>query len=217
MALVVDVVSDFVCPWCFLGRRRLKAALASLRAERPGLAVQVNWLPYFLNPGTPVAGEPYRPFLEAKFGGRAAVDRLLADVSQAASDELSFDFERIALRPNTLRAHRLCYRAQSLGYRSDRVDALVEAIFVAYFQQGRDIGSIETLADIAAECGDRREAVVEYLSGPSDEQAVRKMASQVQKQGVTGVPFFIIDRRIAVSGAQTATAMGAALRQILSD
>lgn len=217
MALVVDVVSDFVCPWCFLGRTRLKAALDGLRAERPGLAVQVNWLPYFLNPATPASGEPYRPFLEAKFGGSSAVDRLFADVREAAGDELSFDFERIALRPNTLRAHRLCYRAQATGFRSERVDALVEAIFVAYFQQGRDIGDLETLADIAAACGDKREAVVEYLSGPGDEQAVRKMASQVQKQGVSGVPFFIIDRRIAVSGAQTPTALGAALRQVLPD
>lgn len=217
MALVVDVVSDFVCPWCFLGRRRLSAALASLRAERPGLSVQVNWLPYFLNPGTPVTGEPYRPFLETKFGSRAAVDRLFADVREAAGSELSFDFERIALRPNTLRAHRLCYRAQSAGYRPERVDALVEAIFGAYFQQGRDIGDIETLADIAAGCGDRREAVVAYLSGPDDEQSVRKMAAQVHKQGVSGVPFFIFDRSIAVSGAQSATALGAALRQVLPD
>jgi predicted DsbA family dithiol-disulfide isomerase len=215
MALRVDVVSDFVCPWCFLGRRRLGAALAILRAERPGLALQVNWLPYFLTPGTPVAGRPYRPFLETKFGGPAAVDRLFADIREAAGDELSFEFERIAVRPNTLRAHRLCYRAQSSGYRPDRVDALVEAIFVAYFQQGRDIGDIETLADIAVECGDRREAVVEYLSGPQDEQSVRKMAAQVHEQGVSGVPFFIFDRRIAVSGAQSATALGAALRQVL--
>ena len=217
MALVVDVVSDFVCPWCFLGRTRLKAALAGLRAERPGLAVQVNWLPYFLNPATPASGEPYRPFLEAKFGGPAAVDRLFADVRSAAGDELSFDFERIALRPNTLRAHRLCYRAQATGFRSEPVEALVEAIFVAYFQQGRDIGDIETLADIAAACGDKREAVVEYLSGPGDEQAVRKMAIQVQKQGVNSVPCFIFNRRIAVPGAQTPTVLGAALRQALSD
>ncbi len=217
MALVVDVVSDFVCPWCFLGRARLKAALDGLRAERPGLAVQANWLPYFLNPATPASGEPYRPFLEAKFGGPTAVDRFLADVREAASGEVSFDFERIVLRPNTLRAHRLCYRAQATGFRAERVDALVEAIFVAHFQQGRDIGDIETLADIAAACGDKRDAVVEYLSSPGDEQAVRKMASQVQKQGVNGVPFFIIDRRIAVSGAQKSTAIGAALRQVLPD
>jgi predicted DsbA family dithiol-disulfide isomerase len=215
MTLDIDVVSDFVCPWCRLGRARLERAVADFLAARPGRRIRINWLPYFLNPDTPVAGEAYRPFLERKFGSARAVDALFARVREAAEpDGVHFAFDAIQVRPNTLRAHRLIYRAQSRGATPERVQALVGAAFEAYFVGGRDIGDVDTLADIAAACGERRERIVEYLAGEEDAPAVRRIAGQLGRQGVEGVPFFIFNRSLAVSGAQSAAALGAALEQV---
>lgn len=218
MALDIDVVSDFVCPWCFLGKVRLEQALAGFARSHPEHEVRVNWLPYFLNPDTPPQGEPYRAFLENKFGGRHKADAVLARVAEAARpDGLSYAFERIATRPNTLGAHRLAYRVQSLGFTQPQVQQLVNRLFAAHFQEGRDIGDSEVLADIAADCGDRREAVLDYLAGDGGAAAVKRMAGQVQQQGIEGVPFFIFNRRLAVSGAQSVANLGAAMLQALED
>lgn len=214
MLIDIDVVSDFVCPWCFVGKTRLAAAIAQFMDDHPGDTVRINWLPFFLNPDTPPAGEPYRPFLERKFGSVRAVDELFARIREAsAEDGPRFEFEDIKVRPNTLLAHRLVYRAQSQGMRPERVRALVDALFEGYFQKGLDIGDVDTLAAIAAACGDRKEAVSEYLSGSDDAASVRRMAGQLSRQGVEGVPFFIFNRSLAVSGAQPVAVLGAALAQ----
>jgi predicted DsbA family dithiol-disulfide isomerase len=217
MILDIDFVSDFVCPWCFLGRMRLVRAVEQVGAQRPDLTLRVNWLPFFLNPDTPAGGEPYRPFLEAKFGGAREADAVQARVAEAgALDGVHFAFERIALRPNTLKAHRLSYRAQSLGYTGAQVSALGEALFAAHFQEGRNIGDDATLAAIAAAtCGDRKEDVIAYLESGQDEATVKRMAVQIQKQGINGVPFFIVNRKLTVSGAQTPAVLGAAILQAI--
>lgn len=215
MPLNIDIVSDFVCPWCFIGKARLQGALDDLRAQRPELDVRINWLPYFLNPDTPPAGEPYRAFLEAKFGGAKQVDAMHARVAEAGAPDVSFAFERMTIRPNTLRAHRLMYRAQAQGRRQTQIAALADALFAAHFLEGRNIGDIDTLADIATACGDKADAVRAYLESDADTAVVQRMAAQVQQQGVTGVPFFILNRKLAVSGAQSVAAMGAALLQAL--
>lgn len=218
MILNIDLVSDFVCPWCFLGKLRLARALAQVNETRPHLRPQINWLPFFLNPDTPAAGVPYRPFLEAKFGGARGADEALARVAEAAApDGLVYAFERIRTRPNTLHAHRLTYRAQSLGQPPERIADLVDALFAAHFQHGRDIGDIETLTDIAVAAGDRREAVQDYLASERDLTTVKRLAAGLLKQGVSGVPFFILNRRLAVSGAQSAAALGAAILQSLQE
>lgn len=215
MHIDINVISDFVCPWCFLGRERLMRAVAEYREAHPGHRVSIHWLPYFLNADTPEDGEPYRPFLERKFGGARAVDALFERVRAAARpDGVEFAFEKIAVRVNTLRAHRLVYRAQARGMAPERVQALVEALFRAYFQQGLDIGDVDTLAGIVAASGGRREEAIEYLAGDEDAAAVRRMAGELSRQGVEGVPFFILNRSLAVSGAQSVTAFGAALRQV---
>ena len=114
MKLTVDVVSDVVCPWCFIGKRHLDAALELWREEQPACEVTVHWRPFFLNPDTPEAGEPYRPFLEKKFGGPEQVEELWQRVSAAGrSAGIAFAFEKIELRANTLNAHRLIHYAQS--------------------------------------------------------------------------------------------------------
>lgn len=215
MQIDINVVSDFVCPWCFIGKDRLMRAVAQFSEAYPEHAVRIHWLPYFLNGYTPANGEPYRPFLEKKFGSARAVDALFAKLRDAATpDGLKFAFEDIQLRPNTVRAHRLIYRAQSRGARPERVQALVSGLFEAYFQQGKDIGDVEVLADIAAAAGERREVILEYLNSPEDAEAVRRMAGQLASQGVEGVPFFILNRSLAVSGAQSLAALGAAIRQV---
>lgn len=114
--LRIDVVSDVVCPWCFIGKRHLDVALAGWRQNHPEVPVAITWQPYFLNPDTPEHGEPYRPFLERKFGGALAVDELQARVAAAGRRAgVEFAFDKIALRANTLRAHRLLHHAQALA------------------------------------------------------------------------------------------------------
>lgn len=214
MNVAIDIVSDLVCPWCFIGKRRLAQALARVREKHPAARFQLNWLPYFLDPDTPPEGVPYRAFMEARFGGATAVAKAqLAVVEAGAESGVDFDFGAIALRPNTLRAHRLIYRAQSIGHRPEAVDALVDRLFVARFQRGEDIGDIATLAAIAAECGDDAATVTAYLESGEGVREVRALVDKVRGLGVSGVPFFIVQRRLAVSGAQTAEVLAAAILQ----
>jgi len=216
MNVAIDIVSDFVCPWCYIGKARLAAATQLVLEQHPQTSFQFNWLPYFLNPDTPLAGEPYRVFLEAKFGGAKAVDRLHAKVADAGRDDgVQFDFERIAKRPNTLRAHRLVYRAQSLGHRPAEIEALVARLFSAHFQRGEDIGDVATLAAIAAECGDVKDVVAAYLASDEDAKKLKSLAGKVGKLAVDGVPFFIIQRRLTISGAQTSVLLAAAILQTM--
>ena len=216
MNIAIDIVSDLVCPWCFIGKHRLMQAIALVKARHPKVRFQINWLPYFLNPDTPPQGEPYRAFLEAKFGGATQVARLQLDVADAGREAgVLFDFERIVTRPNTLRAHRLVYRAQSTGHRPAEIEALVERLFVGYFQRGEDIGDIATLAEIAAECGDRKDAVIAYLESNEGGPQVRSLVGKVGGLGVGSVPFYIIQRRLTVSGAQTGEVLAAAIMQAM--
>ena len=216
MNFAIDVASDFVCPWCFIGKSRLKSAVAEVQAKHPEVRFQFNWLPYFLDPNTPAAGESYRAYLEAKFGGAKQVDQIQMSVADAGRDDgVEFNFERIATRPNTLRAHRLVYRAQSTGHPPAEIEALVDRLFVAHFQRGEDIGNIATLAEIAAECGDRKDGVMAYLESKEGESQVKSLAKKVGGLGVRGVPHFILQRRLAVSGAQSATVLAAAIMQAM--
>ena len=212
MNVTIDIVSDLVCPWCFIGKHRLARAIALVESRDAATHFQFNWLPYFLNPNMPQEGEPYRAFLEAKFGGKAPVDQLQSDVAAAGRDAgVDFNFTSILTRPNTLRAHRLIYRAQSIGHRPATIAALVERLFVAHFQRGEDIGDVAMLADIAAECGDIKRDVADYLARSDGEQQVRSLADKVSALGVSGVPFFIIQRSLSVAGAQSPEVLAAAI------
>jgi predicted DsbA family dithiol-disulfide isomerase len=215
LSLSIDLVSDFVCPWCFIGWRRLQRALEHVQAQRPEVDVQVHLLPFFLNPDTPPAGESYRDFLIGKFGSAQKVEALHAQVREAGAPDVTFEFERIQVRPLTLHAHRLTYRAQALGATPAQLAALAEGIFSAHFQQGRNIGDVEVLADIATAAGDDRDAVLAYLNSDEHVTNVQRMAQQISTQGVTGVPFFILNRKLAVSGAQSVAVLGAACLQAL--
>ena len=210
--LAIDIVSDVVCPWCFIGKRRLEDALRRLRAERPDVAPTIRWLPYFLNPDTPDSGEPYRPFLERKFGGPEKLAQLLAQIAAAGRTAgIEFAFERIEVRANTLRAHRLIHRAQEKGH----ADALVERLFAAQFLQGENVGDAAVLARLAGECGDDETAALAYLRSKADAGAVRAQVERAQRMGVTGVPFFIFAGRYGIGGAQPPEVLLDALRRTL--
>lgn len=216
MNVAIEIVSDFVCPWCFIGKTHLAAATLLVRENHPQTRFQFNWLPYFLNPGTPPAGEPYRAFLETKFGGARQVAKLHETITDAGREAgIEFDFARIATRPNTLRAHRLIYRAQSLGHRPADIEALVDALFRAHFQRGEDIGNVATLAAIAAKCGDRKADVTAYLESDADVKKIRSLAGKVGGLGIDSVPYFILQRRLTVAGAQTAVVLAAAIMQAM--
>jgi len=208
--LKIDIVSDVVCPWCFIGKRRMEAALRGLRAERPDVAPTLRWLPYFLNPDTPEAGEPYRPFLEKKFGGPEKLAQIWTHIAEAGRTAgIEFAFERIEVRANTLRAHRLIHRAQKAGH----ADALVERLFAAHFLNGENIGDAGVLARLAGECGEDESAALAYLHSGEDAAEVRAQAVRGQRMGITGVPFFILDGRLGIGGAQPPEVLLDALRQ----
>jgi len=210
--LTIDIVSDVVCPWCFIGKRRLEAALRELKQERPEVVPRIRWLPFFLNPDTPEAGEPYRPFLEKKFGGPEKLAQIWAQVSEAGRTAgIAFAFERIEKRANTLKAHRLIHRAQEKG----NADALVERLFAAQFLEGQQVGDATVLARLAAECGEDEAETLAYLRGDEDAAEVRAQAERAQQMGITGVPFFILAGRQGVGGAQPPELLLAALRQTL--
>ena len=222
MILAIDMVSDVVCPWCFIGKRNLDAALEAWRAEQPDCEVTVQWRPFFLNPDTPEAGEPYRPFLEKKFGGPDKLAEIWQQVGAAGRKAgIEFAFEKIELRANTLNAHRLIDLAQriaSSGIHSDgggsaAVAALVEALFAAQFLDGRHVGDRAILAKIAAGCGFDAAAVKAYLDTDEDAEAVKADADQSRRMGINGVPFFVFNQKLAASGAQPPEALLDVMRQ----
>jgi predicted DsbA family dithiol-disulfide isomerase len=192
--LAIDVVSDVVCPWCFIGKRRLERAIAS--GEVPAT---IRWHPYQLDPTIPPAGKSRRDYLVAKFGSEDRIRQLHRNIEAVgAAEGISFAFDRIAVSPNTLDAHRLIRWADA----ANAADAVVEALFRAYFLEGRDIGDRAVLAEIAATCGMARDDVAQRLASDEDAGAVRVAVQAAQQLGVTGVPTFILAGRYAVVGAQ---------------
>jgi predicted DsbA family dithiol-disulfide isomerase len=196
--LLIDLISDVVCPWCYIGKRKLEAALEELRRAEPGLEARVRWHPFQLNPDLPAAGVPRRDYLAAKFGSAAHAEKIYARV-RAAGEEvgIAFAFERISLQPNTLDAHRLIAWAQQRGEAS----ALAEAIFRRYFIEGGFIGAREELAASAAAVGLPAEEAREMLASDVLTAEVEAEDREAREAGVTGVPFFIFNGRTAVVGA----------------
>jgi predicted DsbA family dithiol-disulfide isomerase len=208
-APVIDVVSDVVCPWCYIGKRHLEAALATL--DQGGLPRPVvRWHPYELNPGLPAEGVDRREYLERKFGGPARAAQVYERVRRAGTQAgIAFDFERIERQPNTRDAHRLVAWAQGHG----DADALVERLFRAYFVEGRFVGAHETLAEIAHEAGLDADAAYAFLSGTTGVAEIADAEERAASLGITGVPFFIVDGRYGLSGAQPAETIVEALRR----
>jgi predicted DsbA family dithiol-disulfide isomerase len=191
----IDIVSDVICPWCYIGKKRLERALAT----RPELGATLSWRAFQLNPEMPAEGMERRAYVAAKFGGAAQAARIYSNVARAgAGEDIPFAFDRIRRTPNTVNAHRLIRFATRKG----GADAIVEGLFHAYFVEGRDIGEIATLAAIAEENGlDRGEAAL-YLEthGGRDETLAEDRGAR--RLGINAVPCFIIEGGYAISGAQ---------------
>jgi predicted DsbA family dithiol-disulfide isomerase len=203
----LDVVSDVICPWCYIGKRRMERALEQLRGE---FEVEVNWLPFQLNPDMPAEGVPRAEYRRAKFGSIEKSQALDARVAgEARGEGLEFAFERMQRTPNTFLAHRLIDLAQRAG----RGEAVVEALFRAYFIEARDTGDREVLMALAEAAGLAR---AEVEAAMADEAGAQRLAGEergMRDLGISGVPFFIIDRRFGVSGAQPPEALVDAVRQ----
>lgn len=214
--LTIEIVSDIVCPWCFIGTRRLTAAFALIRQERPDFACRTFWRPFFLNPDTPPEGEPYLPFLIAKFGSRDKVEEIFARVRDAGAPYgLSYAFEKIALRANTLQAHLLLHWAQTVNPDQARIDALVERLFSAQFQRGEHVGDRNVLAACAAECGYDLRTVGDYLASDRDADIVRQRVAEVQQMGISMVPTFILPGHEVIVGAEDPAILAAGIRRAL--
>lgn len=213
LKLTIDIVADIVCPWCFIGKRRLETATALVRKELPDFRHETRWRPFFLNPDTPPEGETYLPFLIKKFGSQAQVDALFERVRAAGRPYgIEYAFEKIQVRANTLQAHRLLFWAQQLG----NVDALIERLFVAQFQRGESVCDQATLCRIAGECGYAVDEVAAYLSSDADLDAVREDERDIRAMGIRMVPTFILDDGQVIVGAEDPGILAAAIRQRLA-
>ncbi|RKF17152.1 DsbA family oxidoreductase [Roseovarius spongiae] len=191
----LDIISDPICPWCYIGKTLLDAALE----QRPDHPFTIEWHPFQLNPDMPVEGMDRRAYLEAKFGGREGAVRAYAPVLARATDAgLNLDFEAMERTPNTLDAHRLLHWAGIEGAQ----DPVAMALFAAYFEQGRDIGDAEVLADIADHVGMDAAIVQKLLASDADRDAILAREAQFREMGITSVPTFIVNGKHAVPGCQ---------------
>lgn len=214
----IEIVADVVCPWCFIGTRRLAAAVELVRKEMPDFQYRKLWLPFFLNPDTPPEGEPYLPFLERKFGGREKVEQLWARIREAGRAwGIDYAFEKIQYRANTLKAHRLIHRAQTVDPDPAQIDALIERLYSAQFQRGEHIGDIDVLTACAAECGYDAAAIRAYLASNADEDVVKQKAAEVQALGINQVPTFILPDRQIIVGAEDPAILADGIRKALAN
>jgi len=202
MKLAIDIVSDVICPWCFIGKRRFEKALVLLQ---PGTETEAHWRPFELNPDMPAEGIDRRLYRTRKFGSWERSQALDAQVRKAgAAEGIHFAFDRMERTPNTFDAHRLIWLAGQQGAQ----DAVVEALFRAYFLDARDIGDREVLTQVASAAGLN---AADFLESGHGRQEVRAEESWARQQGIQGVPFFRIDGGAeTISGAQPPEAMAAA-------
>ena len=205
----IDVISDTVCPWCYIGKRRLESALRL----RPQMSFEIRWRPFQLNPSMPVEGVDRKTHLEHKFGSLEKLKPAQLALEEAGRAEgINFAFDKIARTPNTLNSHRLIRWAHSLGIQ----DEIVEGLFHAYFVEGRDIGQTKVLAEIGDVVGMDGELVEELLNSDADIESVTQQDTMARKFGVQGVPSFLLGGKTLIMGAQDAEALASMIDQVVS-
>ena len=206
----IDVISDIVCPWCYVGKRRLQRAIDLM----PEFDVEVRWRPFRLDSTIPVEGIKREDYLTKKFGSLEAAAPMYAQLTQMGPDEgIAFNFDRITRSPNTINAHRLIKWAAEEGL----ADEMVEGLFVAYFSEGLDIGDTATLSRLAGEAGMAPDSVGERLATEEDREETIAEVENATRIGVSGVPCFIVDQRIVVMGAHPPEALIQAVEEALSE
>ena len=206
---IIDIYSDLICPWCYIGRRRLGEALKRLEFSEP---LSIVWRPFELNPNLPNSGLDRRAYRIAKFGSwerSQAMDREVTETGKALG--LAFDYDRVSVTPNTLNGHRLLWWARETGSQ----DSLAEALFRAYFSDGRDLGKLGVLADIAAEVGLSREQARRFLESDGGREEVLAEEREARRRGLNSVPFFLFNAIPAFAGAQPPDVFVEAFRQVL--
>jgi predicted DsbA family dithiol-disulfide isomerase len=204
--ITIDVVSDVICPWCFLGKRRLDKALVQVTE----IKVEVVFRPFFLDPSTPAGGISCQEYMVAKFGEerlKTIHDPLIA---MGKEDGVPYYFDKITRTPNTLDAHRLLRWALPLA----KQPQMKEALLMAYWSQGQDVGDHEVLANIAHELGMNRTLVLADLSSNKDCDAVLAEVQQAQAMGISGVPTFILNHKYGISGAQSVEVLVDAIKKV---
>jgi predicted DsbA family dithiol-disulfide isomerase len=208
-SLTIDVVSDVVCPWCYLGQKRLDSAIAAA----PDVDVSVTWRPFQLDPTIPPQGMDRKAYMRAKFGDEARLRDAHARLEALGDAEgINYAFDAITVSPNTLDAHRVI---RWTGANSPEVqNKLVRRLFKLYFEEGADIGDHTVLAEAAGEAGMDRAVVETLLASDADRDAVAQEAATASRMGVTGVPCFLFEGKYAVMGAQDTATLADAIRQI---
>lgn len=194
-ALHVEVIADLICPFCYLGKRRLDVALRAVQGPS-----ETSWYPWQLNPEMPPAGMSFEDYLTRRFGSPSAVAPVLESLVQEGKDEgIDFRFDKITRVPNTLNAHQLMYLAEAEGRNQM---ALAEEMFAAFFERGEDIGDTRVLMHLANRCGIDRKDVVRVIEDNAARQVVQTREAQVRASGISGVPGFLLNRRLLMIGAQ---------------
>jgi len=206
--VAIDIVSDVMCPWCFVGKRRLGTALEGL-----GVPTEVRWHPFQLDATLPPDGKDRAAYLNEKFGGPDRAGEVYARIGAAGEAEgIAFAFDKIMKSPNTLNAHRVIRWAGIGGVQ----DAVVERLFRAFFQEGADLSDNEALAGLAEEAGLDHAMVTRLLATDADLAETEADVAHARAMGVTGVPCFILDRKYAVPGAQPADVLATAIRKVVA-
>ena len=193
----ITVYSDVICPWCYVGKRRLEAALAEVSPSVTG-HMSFSWRPFELNPDMPAEGMERRSYRAAKFGDARSAELDLKMAETGRELGIAFAFDRMQRTPNTRLAHRLIWEAGRQG----RQDAMVERLFHGYFEEGLDIGATDTLRSLADECELDVKGVEQALTGEDSLEAVTKLEQEGYSLGIKGVPFFLLLNKYGVSGAQ---------------
>lgn len=206
----IDVISDTVCPWCYIGKRRLERAMRM----RPQIEFDVRWRPFQLDPSTPPEGVDRKAYMERKFGSSDKIKPIHTALLKAGEDEdIAFAFEKILRTPNTINSHRLIRWSHSMGVQ----DAVVELLFRRYFIDGVDIGQIANLVWIGAEAGMDAELVEELLNSDADLEKVQHEDTMARKIGIQGVPTYLIGGKMLVNGAQDAETLARAIDRVASE
>ncbi|MGN6767191.1 MAG: DsbA family oxidoreductase [Rhizobiaceae bacterium] len=206
--ITVDVVSDVVCPWCFIGQKRLDKAIAA-----SGVDVQVHWRPFQLDPTIPPEGKDRREYMLGKFGSEERIREIHARIEPLGAEEgISFAFDAIKVAPNTLDAHRVIRWAGAAG--EEVQNRLVRRLFQLNFEEGRNLGDPAVLVEAAREAGMDTAIVETLLPTDADVESVRGEIDTAARMGVTGVPCFLLEGKYAVMGAQDAATLADAIRQV---
>lgn len=215
MSVSLELYADLVCPWCWIGERRLFAALAQVRTAHPGVEFDLTWRPFQLDPGMPSEGRSFDMFVSEKFGGPERAAPMFARVAEAgAPDGIPFHFERITRLPNTTTAHGLVVHAQQTGRDPW---PLVEALFAAHFEAGEDTGDVETLVRMATSCGMSASDAREVVTTGRYDVDIQQSQKEAARLGIQGVPFLVLDGRYGVSGAQPLAVFVQALSRIAAE